>query len=67
MAKKKKKSPRLRVKLVKSASSRTPRQRKTAEALGLRKINQAVEVPDNKSTRGMIACIEHIVQVEEVG
>jgi large subunit ribosomal protein L30 len=65
MAKKKKKSQ-LRVKLVKSASSRTPRQRKTVEALGLRKINQTVEVPDNESVRGMIACIDHLVQVEEV-
>lgn len=65
MAKKKKK-PRLRVKLVKSASSRTPRQRKTVKALGLRKVNQTVEIPDNESVRGMIACIDHLVEVEEV-
>ncbi|MFO8035971.1 MAG: 50S ribosomal protein L30 [Anaerolineales bacterium] len=62
---KKKKTPRLRVTLVKSASSRTPRQRKTVEALGLRKINQTVEIPDNESVRGMIACIDHLVEVEE--
>ncbi len=62
----KKKSSQLRVTLVKSVSSRLPRQRKTAEALGLRKINQSVEVPDNKSTRGMIECIGHLVEVNEV-
>lgn len=60
MAKKKK----LQVKLVKSVSSRSPRQRKTAEALGLRKVNQTVTVPDNKSIRGMITCIEHLVEVD---
>jgi len=63
---KKKKSSQLKIKLLKSASSRSPRQRKTVEALGLRRINQSVEVPDNASMRGMIACIEHLVEVEEV-
>jgi len=62
----KKKSSQLRVTLVKSVSSRSPRQRKTADALGLRKINQSVEIPDNKSMRGMIECIGHLVEVNEV-
>lgn len=62
----KKKSSQLRVKLVRSISSRKPRQRKTAEALGLRKVNQSVEIPDNKSMRGMIERIGHLVEVEDV-
>lgn len=42
-----------------------PKQRKTMEALGLRKINQTVELPDNGSTRGMINLVQHLVEVKE--
>ena len=49
----------------KSLIGSLPKQRKTMEALGLRKINQTVEQPDNGSTRGMINLVNHLVEVKE--
>ncbi|KFI47817.1 MULTISPECIES: 50S ribosomal protein L30 [Bifidobacterium] len=46
--------------------NRTPKQRATAQTLGLRKIGQSVVLEDNKSTRGMILTVRHLVTVEEV-
>lgn len=57
----------VRVELIKSCIGRKPNQRKTALALGLRKINQSVEVVINPSTQGMIDTISHLVKVEELG
>lgn len=37
----------------------------TVEALGLRKIGQSVEKPDNPQTRGMIFKVKHLVEVSE--
>ncbi|NEG90139.1 50S ribosomal protein L30 [Bifidobacterium aerophilum] len=46
--------------------NRTPKQRATAQTLGLRKIGQSVVLEDNKNTRGMILTVRHLVTVEEV-
>ena len=40
-------------------------QKRTLEALGLRKISQVVEVEDNPSIRGMIRKVRHLVTVVE--
>ena len=40
-------------------------QKRTLEALGLRKISQVVEVEDNPSVRGMIRKVRHLVTVVE--
>jgi large subunit ribosomal protein L30 len=56
----------LRIKLVRSPIGYAVRQKRTAEALGLRKIQQVVERPDNAAVRGMINRISHLVEVEEV-
>ena len=40
-------------------------QRATIKALGLRKIGQSVEKPDNEQIRGMINVVNHLVKVEE--
>ncbi len=56
----------LKITLVKSPISAIPKQRKTVEALGLRKLNKTVEMPDNSAGRGMIAHISHLVKVEEI-
>ena len=56
----------LKITLVKSPISAIPKQRKTVEALGLRKLNKTVEMPDNGAVRGMIARISHLVKVEEI-
>lgn len=56
----------LKITLVKSAIGAVPKNRKTVEALGLRKIGKTVEMPDNAAVRGMIRNIQHLVKVEEV-
>lgn len=55
----------LNIKLVRSVIGTLPNQRKTVEALGLRKIGQTVEKPDNAQTRGMIEVVKHLVEVKE--
>lgn len=56
----------LRIKLVRSAIGYSIRQKRTAQALGLRKLNQVVERPDNPAVRGMVNKIPHLLQVEEI-
>ncbi|MDY3908965.1 MAG: 50S ribosomal protein L30 [Eubacterium sp.] len=56
----------LRITLVKSTIGAIPKHRKTVEALGLRKLNKTVEMPDNAATRGQIQQIRHLVKVEEI-
>jgi len=57
---------RLKITLVKSPISAIPKHRATVEAMGLRKLNKTVEMPDNAAVRGMIAQVSHLVKVEEV-
>lgn len=64
MAKKKQKL--LRVQLVKSPIGYSVRQKATVRSLGLRKLNQVVEVPDTPQVRGMVNKVDHLVTVEEV-
>lgn len=56
----------LKITLVKSTIGAIPKHRKTVEALGLRKLNKSVEMPDNAATRGQIQQIRHLVKVEEI-
>ena len=56
----------LKITLVKSPIGSIPKHRKTVEALGLRKLNKTVEMPDNPAVRGMIDQVKHMVKVEEV-
>jgi large subunit ribosomal protein L30 len=56
----------LRITLVKSPIGAVPKHKKTVEALGLRKLNKTVEMPDNPAIRGMIFHVQHLVKVEEV-
>lgn len=55
----------LKVTLKKSPIGAVPKNRKTVEAMGLRKIGKTVELPDNGATRGMIQRVRHMVEVEE--
>ena len=55
----------LKVTLVKSPIACIPKQRRTVEALGLHKLHQTVELPDNDAVRGMIWHVKHLVTVEE--
>ena len=56
----------LRITLVKSTIGAVPKNKKTVEALGLRKIGKTVEMPDNDAVRGMIQKVRHLVKVEEI-
>ena len=52
----------LKVKLVKSLAGRKKDQIATAYPLGLRRIGQSTEQPDNAATRGKIKKISHLVE-----
>ena len=54
----------LKITLVKSPIGAVPKHKKTVEALGLRKMNHTVELPDNPAVRGMINQVRHLVKVE---
>lgn len=53
----------LKITLVKSVSGSNRKQIATVDALGLRKIGQTVERPDNEAVRGMIYRVRHLVSV----
>ena len=56
----------LTVTLVRSAVTQVKKdQTATCKALGLRKIGDTVEQPDNPSIRGMIFKVKHLVDVVE--
>lgn len=55
----------IKVKLVKSTIGRVEKQRRTVQALGLRKIGQIVEKQDTPQIRGMINIVNHLVEIVE--
>tara|TARA_R110002012_G_scaffold318227_1_gene536068 strand:- start:13116 stop:13295 length:180 start_codon:yes stop_codon:yes gene_type:complete len=55
----------VKVKQVKSAIKKPLNQKKTLEALGLRKLGQVVEHENTPSIMGMIAKVNHLVSTEE--
>ena len=55
----------LKITLVKSTIGQVPKTRATIEAMGLKKIHQTVELPDNDATRGQLQKVRHMVKVEE--
>ena len=56
----------LKITLVKSTIGAIPKHRATVEALGLKKLNKSVELPNNDATKGMINQVKHLVKVEEI-
>ena len=56
----------LKVTLVKSTIGAVPKHKRTVEALGFKKLNKTVILPDNAATRGMVKQVEYLVKVEEV-
>lgn len=54
----------IKVTQVRSAIGRTARQKRTLEALGIRKLHQTVEVEATPQIMGMIHKVEHLVEVE---
>ncbi len=55
----------LKVTLVKSTIGCIPKHKRTVEALGLKKLNKTVELPNNAATKGMIKQVEYLLKVEE--
>jgi large subunit ribosomal protein L30 len=55
----------LRITQVRSTIGAKPKQRGTLRALGLRRVNQTVELPDRPEIRGMVEKVPHMVKVEE--
>ncbi len=56
----------LKVTLVRSTIGTSPKQRKVVEALGLKKTNKSVELPNSPQTLGAIEKVKHLVKVEEI-
>ena len=56
----------LSIKLVRSTIAGNPKQKKTAIALGLTKLQKTVVKEDTPTIRGMIKVVSHLVEVKEV-
>lgn len=55
----------IKIQQIKSKIGAPIDQKRTLQALGLRKISQVVEVEDTPSMRGMIRKVHHLVKVVE--
>ncbi|HCE53698.1 MAG: 50S ribosomal protein L30 [Lutibacter sp.] len=56
----------IKVTQVKSKIRRPQRQKRTLEALGLKKMNQVVEHDASPAILGMVHKVKHLVSVEEI-
>ena len=54
----------IRVKLVKGLAGTRQSHRDTVRGLGLRRLNQTVELADTPAVRGMIGKVSYLVRVE---
>ncbi len=59
-------SNKLRITLAKSPIGYSIRQKRTVQALGLRRMHQTVERKDTPIIRGMVNRVRHLVTVEEI-
>jgi large subunit ribosomal protein L30 len=53
----------IKIKLVKSPICTPEKHKLIVRSLGLKRINQVVERPDNPSFRGMVAKVPHLLQI----
>jgi large subunit ribosomal protein L30 len=56
----------LKITWVKSGIGYAQTQKRTLKALGFRRLGDVVTKEDNPAVRGMIAAVNHLVEVEEV-
>jgi large subunit ribosomal protein L30 len=56
----------IRITQVKSVIDRPERQKRTIEALGLRKLHSSVEVEATPQILGMVRKVSHLIRVEEI-
>jgi large subunit ribosomal protein L30 len=55
----------IKITQVRSRIGSTPRQKRTLDALGLRKMHRCVEVEATPQILGMVDKVRHLVKVEE--
>ena len=55
----------LKITQVKSRIGYKKKAKATLDAMGLKKMNQSVELPDNPAIRGMIKNIKYLIKVED--
>jgi large subunit ribosomal protein L30 len=55
----------IKVKLVGSPIGRVDKQKRIVRAIGLRKMQQVVELPDTPGTRGVVAKVPHLLRIVE--
>lgn len=55
----------IKITQIKSVIGQSKRTRSTMRSLGLRKINQTVELESNPQIQGMVAKVKHLVRVEQ--
>ncbi|MDO7983409.1 MAG: 50S ribosomal protein L30 [Pigeon pea little leaf phytoplasma] len=55
----------IQIKLCKSLIGRTPKQIKTAHALGLKKINQKVIKEEKAVVQGMLNVVKHLISIDK--
>ena len=55
----------LKITQIKSCIGYAQRTKDTLKALGIHRMHQTVEKPDNSAIRGMIARVRHLVKVEQ--
>ena len=55
----------LKITQIKSRIGYKKKAKATLDAMGLKKMNQTVELPDNPAIRGMIKKIEYLIKVQD--
>ena len=58
--------PELKITLIRSPIGNKEPHKRTVKALGIKKLNQTVVLPDNEQVRGMVKAVRHLVTVESV-
>ncbi|MBN1109020.1 MAG: 50S ribosomal protein L30 [Bacteroidales bacterium] len=56
----------IRITQVKSRNGKPERQKRTLDALGIRKLNHSVEKEATPQILGMVARVSHLVKVENI-
>jgi len=56
----------IRITQVKSKNGKPERQKRTLEALGIRKLNHSVELEATPQILGMVKKINHLIKVENI-
>ena len=56
----------LKITQVRSVIRQKQNQKATMRSLGIRRMHQTVVLPDNKSVRGMVETVRHLIKFEEI-